>query len=1326
MDNGTFDLYKTNLETTPYGKVFQKIIAKDGFSKNIIENYDNEILINMKKIIEDTPIEIKGAKIHFRNVSFVKPKIPSSSKNLDLIPKIAREKQIPYFSDIYADVVYSPNQEPLAYIDGVPIYGSSASEDIVLNQHIGSIPVMLGSKLCHLSDKTDEEKLQMGECFNDPLGYFFIKTERVITNQDNLRFSTFLIYSLNKDTKCSTRGVITCPTKQGTKITNIVICKHSTLSLILSHIKINHEPLNIFAAYRILGMKMKDAIKQILSFIDDKNHMKVKNKLAPSIAAYEIISEDDEDIEVLKNRILEIRKSKSSLTSNLNLDRVVSDIEDDLLSNIEGKEKKLLHLSMYTARMLEYMIGERRLDDRDNFGNKRIATPGRSLFFLFKGIWLGMNGVVDTIRYKANDIGVKSARQVANLLKPADVKNQLQKAFGPNAWGVKKSYRKENITESLKRDTPLAVYSQIGRVNTPGSRQSKNPAVRMPHPSQYGFCCLYESPEGEGLGLVKNLATTCYISLEREPESIINIIKNDTNLNGVVFINRENKDLLPLLVNGIIEGWCVPESTVNILKSYKSQGFIEKDVCIFYNVRDKCVEVFCDGGRPTRPAFVVNEECELLIDKYDMWNAEVDDLIKYNCIEYIDAREQEWLFLSDSIEKVRNRKRLLEEKEKYKNNTEKLNEIEIELEDTIEYTHCDIDPTSMFSISCNLIPQAHRQAGPRTAFQSGMGRQALTQYHSNEHIRFDTSYKMVHYPTKPLFQTDIQETSGLNAMSNGQLLQVAIMAHPDNAEDGIVFKEEAIKYANKLDNAKKFVYDSDIKNGGGDFIERFARPPVIPGEHEGKYSAIDEKGIPILDAFIREKDCVIGKVKEFIKPVGTYNPGDIVNVSTLTNIGEYGYIDRVLITTTAEHRAMILVKVRQNRKYIPGDKLACLSKDHLVMTKDHGWVFINDIRIYDEIATLNKNHEIEYHKPTTIHNYSSDGEVLYNIENENVSMCITKNHRMYCSVDGIKWELKEAKDMYEIPEFYIINENKELLTVRKEDFKEVSNIKSVHCLTIENETFLVKHNDKTHWTGNSRYSQKGTISRVIPAREMPRVASGPLKGMVPDILINPHSQPSRMTMNMIIEMLTNKAACINGKFYNATTFRNYEKEMEEIQQTLSDYGLDPNGYDYFEFPNGKPLKSRIYFGPCFYQALRHHVNDKIQMRARAAVKPSTRQPVSGRQHEGGLKVGEMERDALISHGSSALLRERLMEVSDKYELPICSTCGNIAIIKNDGSANPNECRLCKDKAKFGIITIPYVFKLLVFYLQAAGINITFKTTEITYPNNRPIEEQFLV
>ncbi len=724
-----------------------------------------------------------------------------------------------------------------------------------------------------------------------------------------------------------------------------------------------------------------------------------------------------------------------------------------------------------------------------------------------------------------------------------------------------------------------------------------------------------------------------------------------------------------------------------------------------------------------------------------MWNASVDDLIKSGCIEYVDAREQEWLQVGETVDYVRDRYRL--KKKLYLHNLAKSGSSEGELLDKEEYesvkleydnlmkcTHCEIDPTSIFSLAGNLVPQANRQDGPRTSFQIGMSRQALTQYHANESLRFDASYKMVYYPTKPLFQNDLQDTAGLNLMSNGQTLHVAIMAHPDNPEDGIILKEEAVKYGNRFNLSKKQTVIVSATNEST-YTERFSKPLMKADTVAGRYHAINDKGIPRIDAEIKVKDCIVCKVREYNKNSTTANAGTIEDIPVFAGVGQEGFVDRVLVTTQPmQKRTIVKVKLRQNREYIPGDKLACLSPDHLTLTQNRGWVEIADVQTTDRLATLNNKDEVEYHNPTVIHHYSAKGETMYKIENEHISTTVTTNHRMYYSLDGKFWNLLEINDLVHLAYFYLKYENVDRVigfnnivkVIPSTDIRTVTSEGTVHCVTIQNEVFLVKRNDKMYWTGNSRYSQKGTVSKMLPAREMPRVASGPLKGMTPDIIINPHGQPSRMTINMMIEILVNKAACIDGKYINATTFRDFSEEIEHAQNILEEYGLDRNGKEEFELPNGKKLKSKIYFGPCFYQALKHHVVDKIQMRGRGEVKPSTRQPVSGRSNQGGLKIGEMERDSTSSAGSSFLTLERLCLSSDAYNLPICGTCGTIAI--TNYVDNIIKCNVCGPKAHIGVIRIPYVLKLLYHYLVACGIQMSFKTKEIVSANSR-IEDRFL-
>jgi DNA-directed RNA polymerase II subunit RPB2 len=199
--------------------------------------------------------------------------------------------------------------------------------------------------------------------------------------------------------------------------------------------------------------------------------------------------------------------------------------------------------------------------------------------------------------------------------------------------------------------------------------------------------------------------------------------------------------------------------------------------------------------------------------------------------------------------------------------------------------------------------------------------------------------------------------------------------------------------------------------------------------------------------------------------------------------------------------------------------------------------------------------------------------------------------------------------------------------------------------------------------------------------------------------------PSRMTIGKMIEIVSSKVAAFTGERVNATAFRRFD--VKEFMRNLKQYGYSSSGSErlYSGF-TGNPLEAMVFTGPCYYQALRHQVVDKIQMRARGGVSQLTHQPVAGRKRGGGLRIGEMERDAIISHGASAFLRERLCLVSDAYETVYCSTCGTMAI------ANIQEdtyiCRNCDEQADFGRCTIPYAYKLLTQLLLGAGISTKFR------------------
>ncbi|KAJ7786518.1 DNA-dependent RNA polymerase II second largest subunit [Mycena metata] len=237
----------------------------------------------------------------------------------------------------------------------------------------------------------------------------------------------------------------------------------------------------------------------------------------------------------------------------------------------------------------------------------------------------------------------------------------------------------------------------------------------------------------------------------------------------------------------------------------------------------------------------------------------------------------------------------------------------------------------------------------------------------------------------------------------------------------------------------------------------------------------------------------------------------------------------------------------------------------------------------------------------------------------------------------------------------------------------------------------------------SRHGQKGTIGITYRQEDMPFTA----EGIVPDIIINPHAIPSRMTIGHLVECLLSKVATLIGNEGDATPFT--DLTVESVSAFLKQKGYQSRGLEVmFHGHTGRKLQAQVYLGPTYYQRLKHMVDDKIHSRARGPVQILTRQPVEGRSRDGGLRFGEMERDCMISHGIAGFLKERLFEASDAYRLHVCDICGLTAIANLKKQSF--ECRACRNKTACSQLYIPYAAKLLFQELQSMNIAARLFTT----------------
>ena len=229
---------------------------------------------------------------------------------------------------------------------------------------------------------------------------------------------------------------------------------------------------------------------------------------------------------------------------------------------------------------------------------------------------------------------------------------------------------------------------------------------------------------------------------------------------------------------------------------------------------------------------------------------------------------------------------------------------------------------------------------------------------------------------------------------------------------------------------------------------------------------------------------------------------------------------------------------------------------------------------------------------------------------------------------------------------------------------------------------------------SSRHGQKGVVGIIAEQTDMPFSDTG----IVPDIIMNPHGFPSRMTVGKILECVAGKAGVMTGEVKYGTAFGG--SEMEDIASILIDKGFSYSGKDYLTSGiTGEPLQAYVFSGPIFYQKLKHMVQDKMHSRSRGPRAALTRQPTEGRSRDGGLRLGEMERDCLISYGASQVLLERLMLSSDAHEVEICETCGMMGF--------QGWCQVCRKSQGMVKMTIPYAAKLLVQEMLSMNISARF-------------------
>jgi DNA-directed RNA polymerase beta subunit len=1600
------------------GKLLQNYLTMYGFTADNIEGYDHMLKHGIPTRLAQTKIDLpNGNYVKVTRVTYSKPQTSTTEDSTNLTPLMSREQGYTYAGDIYADMV--------------EIDGATNNPISSLNVRLGKIPVMLGSSLDHLRGLTERQRLELGECGKDPLGYFIIKgSEYLVLLREQLRFNRFLMYIEEGVPVCRT----VCRTPVGTTI--ITLGKQPKSNAIhLSLRFLNKGTLNIYQVFRMLGVSDPDTIFQFIKgFTKQKYIKKIWLVLQQTYIDYLQIGDDVGMINAFRNethRLPQPLKGEPTTAAqaeyemklaqtlqelaveyrNLLISELFPQIPNDQLNN------KVYLFSMMIARYVENLAGLRPLDDRDSWGNKRIISAGPAMTQLFGWCWEKMlrsvRQAIETASKRTTDI---SLRTVVRALRPTIITEDFEASFTTHNWGCKNGGREENYTDILKRGSLLDAYAHMLQVKAPIDTKTKTVGVRMVHMSQLGYIDAIETPEGEGCGLIKAKAVTCWISIDRG-EAVIR-----QYLQGNISEQPSQTTTTVCILNGKFLGWCPGIALRDYLVGLRRSGNLAKDISILYHPNDDILWLDTDGQRPTRPLLIVNPETGvLLIEEKNLWGSSFPKLMEEGCVEYIDAWEQEYIMLAQSVNDIKARRDQLQEAienheraqadlariqggtrlirttqtegpdanmyraltaEEYEGRLEEKRHEKARMVENLRQM-ISLKEKSVKTSEAELIERHSQEAIQQRkdeaikaindslierrddlelrgkmvqaestelqakyeriqGFADPEARDNATRLYNQDQAEFMRTYELYQEDVKQFQQaaTNI-EMLHENARQNVQdEINKEVAAHETSAEQIRAMRERMASLMYDLDepikiDEEQYMTEDDAKEAvqlAASVIRKiqakrpYSHSEIDPNATLGVASSIiplpdhnqaprnvyqciaGDSEILCSDGSVKQiKDLKNGdsvitvnpkthhtsetKIHSFFGIPASANGKKVLEIETwsgrkiqstddhrfltLTGWKEAGDLDtttdHILImptTTLFEHMCESTVSTNSHivvewLKYVENtiserttlrktvsdlhdqgmthpqlakkfnitvaqsqhfcksykdDKTTNLPIDSIRL---EDWVKCVQVKgecIYVPIKSIKQIDDCMVYDFTTEsenHSFVANGFVTHNCGMGKQALGVfAGNHRFrfgttskmlaFPSRPLFETQMNKMIGLDDLPggETVVLaimtymGYNQEDAIIMKQGaidrglfrmmiYKslvatKLKNIKVGDTITtesferpppsknrspgaydnldergvarvgstlrvgdcaigkvriiseggrkrIEDASTYVRMGedgivDRVIVSNNgnypvikvkvrkmrkpikgdkfaSRHAQKSTVGLILPDADMPFT----LQGISPDIIMNPHAIPSRMTLGNLIEVVASKHAAMSGERVNATAFNDFD--IDEFRSSLTQYGFNEWGYEtMYNGMTGKPFQVQIFVGPCYYQALKHHVADKIQMRQRGAVQSDTRQPVGGRKNRGGIRFGEMERDALISHGAASVLQERLCLSSDAYKPVFCKTCGTIAIANH--ISKQYICHACGDDAQFGTCTIPYSFKLLTQLLAGAGIKVS--------------------
>jgi DNA-directed RNA polymerase II subunit RPB2 len=867
--------------------------------------------------------------LEFEKISIRKPTIFENNGAIHpMMPNDARLRNLTYASPLNVDVKVTTT-----FIDHTRNSIRESNVRIFPNVHLGKIPVMVGSKYCLLNDQKHIHPSNLGECAEDLGGYFIIQGgERAMISMERMSENRPFVFRNGRgnakemevvEIKCIGPDNDQVPKSNTVKI--VYHPKNQLITMLRATVPRIKTDIPLVILFRALGVLAdKDICQLILGYDNEKTYDPI---ITESILEASSITTQEQALNWLgeHTNTWSVKSQKQNNVQEI--------LNEELFPHIGGTEmnyEKACFLAHMTRKVLWTSSQRLPTDDRDAYPNKRVDVPGFLLADLFrktynnrmvKDMKAALSKEIHGGSWKAtgNWTEIVNINNINKIVKSTILDVCLKSSLATGKFGSGKigGPSKDGVSQVLNRLNYTSAISHLRRISTPIEKTGKLIAPRKQHNTQWGYICPCETPEGHGVGVIKNMASTATISIFSSPISAYAFIQN---LNKLVSLReatiQQKHDETRVFLNGSWIGMLLNKDAaevVDTLRAAKRAGKIHIYTGIIWKNAFKELWITTEAGRILRPVYYAAAIREIAADKTGTLKHQILNIKDWNQLllwesptekrlfEYLDAGETENAYIAMDYESC--------------------------LKDS-SYTHCEIHPSIVFGTAASGIPFPDHNQSPRNAYQCAMGKQAMGMYALNFRERFDAMSHVLCYPEIPMVSPYMSKFYGAQSLPAGQNIVVAIMTYTGyNQEDSNMINRAALDRGRFRSIFYRTYKDEERKNQSSGEEEKFCKPDAIETKHmkNAHYEKLAEDGFVPKDTYVTPDDILIGKVVPLrvatgnVLPVGAKKQRD---VSKMPRNNESGYVDKIYKNRNGEGYSFVKIRMRQDRIPEIGDKFS--------------------------------------------------------------------------------------------------------------------------------------------------------------------------------------------------------------------------------------------------------------------------------------------------------------------------------------------------------------------------------------------------------------------